>query len=263
MMCGRISLYTEPDRMARRFEAALSPELGGAAEPRWNVPPTQEVLALVHPSKERLERAGDKLKVSKQGRLLESMRWGLVPFWAKDLSIGSRMFNARAETLESKAAFKSAIETHRCLVLADGFYEWKRNDSGGRRRRIPFYFTRADGEPLAFAGLWASWRDPSLANDQAPWIHSCTIVTTDSGPDVASVHDRMPVVVEPEHVEEWIDPIPVDVGALASILRPSPAGTLVDRQVSTDVNSVDNEGPELIEAVTRGSAGSVEEPTLF
>ena len=88
------------------------------------------------------------------------MRWGLVPFWAKDLSVGNRMFNARAETLDSKAAFKSALETHRCLVLADGFYEWKRNDAAGRRRRIPFYFTRSDGEPLAFAGLWASWRDP-------------------------------------------------------------------------------------------------------
>jgi putative SOS response-associated peptidase YedK len=263
MMCGRISLYTEPERLARRFEAELSPDVADAGEPRWNVPPTQEVLAVIHPSKERLERAGDKLKVSKQGRLLESMRWGLVPFWAKDLSIGNRMFNARAETLESKAAFKSALETHRCLVLADGFYEWKRNDTGGRRRRIPFYFTRADGAPLAFAGLWASWRDPLLPKDQAPWIHSCTIVTTDSGPDVASVHDRMPVVVETEDLQEWIDPHPLDDEALASILRPSAAGTLVDRQVSTEVNNVDNEGPELIEAVTRDSAGAAEEPTLF
>jgi putative SOS response-associated peptidase YedK len=262
-MCGRISLYSDPERLARRFEAALSTELGDASEPRWNVPPTQEVLALVHPSPERLERAGDRLKVSKQGRLLESMRWGLVPFWAKDLSAGSRMFNARAETLDRKPAFKSALETRRCLVLADGFYEWKRDDIAGRRRRIPFYFTRSDGEPLAFAGLWASWRDPKLAKDEARWIHSCTIITTDSGPDIADVHDRMPVVVEPQDVEDWIDPSPLDPAVVLRILGPSPKGTLVDHQVSPEVNSVNNEGPELIEAVTRDSSRSVEEPTLF
>ncbi len=209
-MCGRIALYTEPERLARRFDAALSKNLGDAEVPRWNVPPTQTVLVLTQPSEKRIEAAGSELEVSDSGRSLEAMRWGLVPWWAKDLNIGNKMFNARAETLETKGAFKSALESHRCLVLADGFYEWKRNDNAGGRRRTPFYFTRADGEPMAFAGLWSSWRDPLLPKDESPRIHSCTIVTTSSNPDVEPVHQRMPVLVECNDMDEWLDPSPLD-----------------------------------------------------
>jgi putative SOS response-associated peptidase YedK len=262
-MCGRIALYTEPERLARRFDAALSGNLGDAGVPRWNVPPTQEVLTLVHPDLERVRAAGKTLEVSKSGRLIESMRWGLVPWWAKELSIGNKMFNARAETVQTKGPFRSALESHRCLVLADGFYEWKRSDGAHGRRRTPFYFTRADGEPFAFAGLWASWHDPSLPKGSAPSLHSCTIVTTASGPDVEGVHGRMPVVVEEKNLEEWLEPSPIDPEAVASILEPSPAGTLVGRQVSTAVNSVQHEGPQLIDAAEPGSDSHSSEPTLF
>jgi putative SOS response-associated peptidase YedK len=262
-MCGRIALYSEPERLARRFDAALSKNLGEAAEPRWNVPPTQTVLALVHPSEKRIEAAGDQIEVSSSGRVIEPMRWGLVPWWAKDPSIGNKMFNARAESLETKGAFKSALETHRCLVLADGFYEWKRNDAAGTRRRVPFYFTRSDGEPMAFAGLWSSWRDRSLPKDDSPRLQTCTIVTTASNPDVEPVHNRMPVIVESNDIAEWLEPVPLDAAELAELLGSSRAGTLTSTPVSTAVNSVEHEGPELIEALTRDSPGQMEEPTLF
>jgi len=235
--------------MARRFDAALAPDLGEAADPRWNVPPTQPVLALVHPDPERAARADPPIQLSDSGRLLTVFRWGLVPWWAKDPSIGNKLFNARAETLETKAAFRSALERKRCLVLADGFYEWKREELAGRRHRTPFFFTRSDEEPMAFAGLWESWRDPKLPREKATRLLTCTIITTDSGPDVESVHNRMPVVVERDDIDEWLDPAPLDEPELHRIVLPSPAGTLTEREVSPMVNSVQHEGPELVEAV--------------
>jgi putative SOS response-associated peptidase YedK len=182
--------------------------------------------------------------------LLQSFRWGLVPWWAKDLSIGNRQFNARAETVETKSSFKKLLEKRRCLVVADGFYEWKKDSAAGKHPRTPYYFTRSDGEPLAFAGLWDSWRDPSLPKDERPRILSCTIITTSGSPDIQSVHDRMPVIVEPDHFDAWLNPEPLDALALGAILEPSPQGTLASRQVSTSVNSVQHEGPELIDAVS-------------
>jgi len=260
-MCGRIALYTQPERIARRFHAALAPDLGDAGLPHWNVPPTQPVLALVHPRPRREERAaGDKkseadatsgassggAETEDPGLVLAPFRWGLIPWWAKDISIGSRQFNARAETLENRRAFRQALESRRCLVVADGFYEWKR--SADSKRKTPFYFTRSDGSPLTFAGLWDRWRDPALGKD-APKVHSCTIITTCSGPDVEAVHDRMPVVVEPDEVDTWLVWGQLDQMEMAHILRPSPAGTLRAQVVSAAVNSVKNDSPDLIESV--------------
>lgn len=254
-MCGRIALYTPPERLARRLGATLAPDLGEAAEPHWNLPPTQEVLAMVRPrprsdgSPDHPEPSEGSNRAGHPPRLIASFRWGLVPWWAKDPAIGNKQFNARAETLAKRPAFRSALAERRCLVLADGFYEWKKETVAGKQRRIPYFFTRSDGEPLAFAGLWETWRDPSVPRDQRTRIRTCTIITTDSGPDIVSVHDRMPVVVEPDEFDEWLDPEPLDDGTLATVLSPSPAGTLRAVEVSPKVNSVRNEGPELLEAV--------------
>jgi len=247
-MCGRIALYSPPERLARRLGASLGEDLGDAAQPRWNVPPTQTVLALVDRHRERADAAGTHDEAAGTDRLLASFKWGLIPWWAKDPSIGNKQFNARAETLGRRSAFRSALAERRCLVVADGFYEWKAKVSADGRPKTPFFFTRSDGEPLTFAGLWEVWRDPAQPKEARQKIRSCTIVTTDSGPDIASVHDRMPVVVERDDFDTWLGDGPLDPGTLERVLRPSPAGTLSSFVVSTRVNSVRNEGPELVEA---------------
>ncbi len=172
-MCGRIALYSPPERLARRLGAALAGDLGDASQPRWNVPPTQTVLALVHPRREKADAAGPRDEAAEPERLLAAFRWGLIPWWAKDPSIGNKQFNARAETLEKRSAFRSALAERRCLVVADGFYEWKAKDPAERGPKTPLFFTRSDGEPLTFAGLWETWRDPTQPRDQAedPQLH--------------------------------------------------------------------------------------------
>jgi putative SOS response-associated peptidase YedK len=259
-MCGRIALYTPPERLARRLGAGLAGDLGDAAEPRWNIPPTQTVLALVHPRREKSgatappDGAGPSDEAATTGetghpeRLLAIFRWGLIPWWAKDSSIGNKQFNARAETLEKRSAFRSALAERRCLVVADGFYEWKARSDGARGPKTPLFFTRSDGQPLTFAGLWETWRDSTQPRENRQRIHSCTIVTTSAGPDVESVHNRMPVVVEPRDIDTWLASGPLDPGILERVFEPSPAGTLSGLVVSTRVNSVKNEGPELVEA---------------
>lgn len=249
-MCGRITLYTEPARIARRFKAALTSDLGDAAEPRWNVPPTQTVLALVHITPEKAASTHPALELPDSGLLLQSFRWGLLPWWAKDLSIGNRQFNARAETLRKKPAFKSSLESKRCLVVADGFYEWKKEPSADKSggRRMPYYFTRRDGATICFAGLWENWRDPTIPREKRPRLRTCTIITAASGPDIRDVHDRMPVIVEPESFDVWLHDGELADDQIASVLHPSPGGTLVSTRVGTDVNSVRNEGPSLIES---------------
>lgn len=147
-MCGRISLFTPPERLARIFHAELEPDVDPEGRPSWNVPPTRSILGLV-------DRAGDG---TGPHRSLGRYRWGLVPSWAKDPAVGNRMFNARAETVATKPSFRAAFTARRLAVVADGFYEWQRGPGG---ERLPYYFTRADGVPLALAGLWEQWWDRS------------------------------------------------------------------------------------------------------
>jgi putative SOS response-associated peptidase YedK len=237
-VCGRIDLHTPPARLARLLEATLAPGVDGDGTPRWNLPPTEGVLALV---------AGRRPGVS--ARVLAPFRWGLVPWWAKDAAVGNRMINARAETLGERTAYRDAFADRRCLVVADGFYEWFRPDPSSRAGRVPYYFHRSDGAPLTLAGLWDRWRDPARRPEEGDVLRSCTIVTTAAGPDVSRIHDRMPVVVEADHVDAWLDPEIHEPAALLSLLGPSPAGILVSHQVGTAVNDVRNDGPELVQAV--------------
>ena len=218
-MCGRYSLIAHLGELARRFE------FDGdwlTFESAYNIAPTQDVLTVV---------GGE----TRRGGF---MRWGLVPWWAKDLSIGSRMINARAETLAERPAFREALRHRRCLVLADGFYEWQRTGAAKRPMRV----VMRSGEPFAFAGLWSVWKDPDGNR-----IASCAIITTTTNDLLRPVHDRMPVVL-PRHMEEfWLDPDVDDPGMLASVLTPYPDDAMEAYEVSDLVNSAANDGPGVIE----------------
>ena len=218
-MCGRFTL-ADPRQLALRYDLA---ELADLA-PRFNVAPTQPVPAVV----------------STGGGRLVHMRWGLVPSWAKDLSIGSRMINARAESLETRPAFRDALRARRCLVLADGFFEWKKE---GRDRR-PFHLRLATAEPFAFAGLWDEWRAPDGA-----LVRSCTIVTTDPNALVAPLHDRMPAILLAESEARWLDPTVQDLADLVDILQPYPSHLMETFEVAKVVNNVANDVPACVERV--------------
>lgn len=243
-MCGRIALYTPPARLSRQLEAALDAMVDPEAPPSWNVAPTDGALAIRAPRPPREDDPEPDQPLPK--REMTVFRWGLVPYWAKDPSIGSRMINARAETVATKPAFQSLLARRRCLVVADGFYEWKRTVTH-RKTSTPFYFVRKDGRPLTFAGLWDYWRDPQRPDDPDARLRTCTIITTEASPDVADIHDRMPVIVEPSEIDHWLDRAEEDPGYAQSFLQPSPAKLLVRHQVGRRVNNVRNDGPDLIE----------------
>ena len=235
-MCGRFVSAAPPDELARYF--AVDKVAESVLEPRYNVAPTDDVYGVFEKDHERR---------------LDTFHWGLVPYWAKEQSIGNRMINARAETLVDSNAFKGAFERRRCIVPADGFYEWRKVE--GKRRKQPVYIRRKDGELLAMAGLWESWRG---ADREAEALFSCTIVTGEPNDLVAPIHDRMPVILPVETWEEWLDRDNRDVDALRRLLVPLPSDLLIAYDVGPAVSTVGNDGPELIEP-----AESVEEPTLF
>ena len=225
-MCGRFALYTEPAKVARLLGAADRAD--DTWQPSFNIPPTERIVG----ARERVDDDGEIT------RTLESYRWGLVPFFAKDPKVGNRAFNARAETVATKPMFRRAFQKRRLLIPADAFYEWKK--TGGPKD--PYAFRRADGDPMVFAGLAEYWKSP---DDQ--WLASATIITTDDGPDMHEIHNRMPVVMEKDAWDEWLDPSLDDADVLLGLLRPSPAGTLEHYRVSRDVGKVDNDGGYLLE----------------
>ena len=217
-MCGRYSLSMTPDEVL----AALRCEAPAPGHPpRWNVSPTQQVIVAVV-TNERVRR-------------LREMRWGLIPSWAKDPAIGSRMINARAETLAEKPSFRDAYRRRRCLVVADGFYEWRKVGAG----KQPVWIHPVDGGLLTFAGLWETWRSP-----EGEIVETCTIVTTKSNELISAFHERMPVIVPPEQRDRWLHPEPVEPASLADLLVPYPSDLLETRDASTRVNNPGNEGPE-------------------
>jgi putative SOS response-associated peptidase YedK len=201
------------------------------------------------------ERAGDK-QAAGEARELRVVRWGLVPFWAKDPSIGSRMINARSETVNVKPAFRRAFARRRCLLPADGYYEWYRPSGDAKAAKQPYYIFRADGAPLAFAGLYELWRDRAFPDDHPDaWLWTSTIITTSAPDELGRIHDRMPMVIEPALWADWLDPGNSDPGDLLGLLAPAGSGGLISRPVSTAVNSVRNNGPRLIEPACPEPAG--------
>jgi putative SOS response-associated peptidase YedK len=232
-MCGRFALITPPVRLARYFQAVLD-DVEPEQAPSWNVAPTDTVLAV----RGRRAPGNDQLE-----RVLAPYRWGLIPSWSKDASSGSRLINARAETVTTRASFRSAFQSHRAIIPADGFYEWRKPNSGGKQ---PHYFTRTDGAPMAFAGITEWWRDRN-GPDDAPPIYSCSIITTTASQDMDGIHDRMPVILHPDTFDVWLDPDVEDLGELKSLVRPSPAGTISHHAVGPRVGNVRNNDPELID----------------
>jgi putative SOS response-associated peptidase YedK len=235
-MCGRFVSSQSPDKIAEFFGASFE---GDALPANFNVAPTNDVYAVV---------AG-----SDGERRLEPYHWGLVPSWAKDVKIGSKMINARSETIAEKPAFKGLLKKHRLIIPMDGFYEWQAAGEGsplstaGKPMKTPMYIHRVDGEPLAVAGLWATWRDRTAGPD-APWLHSCTVITTSANGTMAPVHDRMPVILPASCWAAWLDPSINDSALLTAMLRPAPDDILTMHAVSVAVNNVRNKGPELVEA---------------
>jgi putative SOS response-associated peptidase YedK len=235
-MCGRFALYTEPARIARYFEATLAEGRDSEHEPSWNVAPTDEVLGV----RDRPDKAGGAPQ-----RILMTFRWGLIPWWSKDAKSGSRLFNARSETVPTKASFREAFRERRIIVPADGFYEWHKTKTGARQ---PHFFTREDGAPMAFAGLAERWRDKNAPKD-TPYIRSCTVITAPGGADMEGIHDRMPVILDPATFDLWLDPANEDTEELRALLRPPPKGTVVHHAVGPRVGNVNNNDPTLIDAL--------------
>lgn len=228
-MCGRYVSASTPDEIATYFDAEVP--AGLVLERSWNVAPTDDIYVV---------RAEDG------HRTLAAHHWGLVPFWAKSPKQGARMINARGEGVASQGAFKHAFAHRRCLVPADGFYEWRAIP--GQKAKQPYFIHRPDGEPLAFAGLWERWRPTD--GDRNDVLRSATIITTTPNGPISALHDRMPVILPASRWDEWLDVDgDADLEALQALLVPAPDDLLVLEPVSTEVNSVRNDGPQLIAPV--------------
>ena len=221
-MCGRFTLRSKASDVAEVFGLDSLPDL----PPRFNIAPTQGVPIV------RLGEDGE--------RHLSLVHWGLIPFWAKDAAIGNRMINARGDTVASKPAFRQSFIKRRCLIVADGFYEWQK--TGGSKKQ-PFYIRLKNDRPFGFAGLWDRWKHDGTA------IESCTIITTDANELMAPIHDRMPVIVPPDSYDVWLDPAVQDPERLQPLLTAYPAEELTAYPVSTVVNNPRNEQPECITKV--------------
>jgi putative SOS response-associated peptidase YedK len=221
-MCGRFIQHSDPEVYASRFDLDSLCE----ARPRYNLAPTQPVLAI----RETEERK----------RELVPLRWGLVPSWSKGPDSRYSMINARAETVSTKPAYRNAFKHRRCLIPAEGFYEWRTEAQG----KTPFLIRRRDGEPFGMAGLWERWTDRDGGH-----IESCTIIVTEANALVGQLHDRMPVILAQEQYEAWLDPSNQDADQLREVLRPANPEPWTLQQVSRRVNSPRNDGPELLEPV--------------
>ena len=217
-MCGRFTLATPGQTIAEAFELQAAPDL----RPRYNIAPTQAVAAI--------RDAG-------AGRDLVMLHWGLIPSWSKDAAIGARMINARGETVAEKPSFRTPFRSRRCLILADGFYEWKRVGAG----KQPHHIRMADGRPFAFAGLWDCW-----APAGGEPVESCTIVTTAPNEVLAPIHDRMPVILPPAAYALWLDPSVREKERLQELLQPFPASAMTAYPVSPRVNNPRNDDRDCI-----------------
>ena len=231
-MCGRFAFYSPHEAVIRLFGL---PDDTPAVEPRYNIAPTTFIPAV------RALPDGASPDIAATRRLA-MLYWGLVPAWAREKSIGARMTNARAETLQEKPAFRAAYRKRRALVPADGYYEWMQL---GPRDKQPYFIRPASGGPFALAALWEAWRDPASGEP----LESCTLITTVPAKSIAYIHDRMPVIIPPAAYVEWLDPGNHDVTGLDRLLGPDGAGEMVAHAVSRLVSNARNQGPRLIEQV--------------
>jgi len=278
-MCGRFTLTTPSDELAEYFrvlEGGL-PSARGRLRPRYNIAPTQPVACVRRgPGAE----GGPEDSPNESGNELLEMRWGLIPYWAKEPSIGNRMINARSETVAEKSAYKEPFRRRRCLVIADGFYEWQKTESG----KQPYYIYLDEHRPFGFAGLWERWKPrgdqldeiaapgrPDVPLSEDGRVVSCAILTTDANEMLADIHDRMPVILPREHWDTWLDPDVDDAEALGELLGPYPADRMDAHPVSTHVNKPANDDARCIEPLKRlrivrpdderdGARGPTQEP---
>jgi len=224
-MCGRYSQTQPAEIIAKAFQVDNVPTL----EPRYNIAPTQSVSSVLQPS-------------ASKNRQFKMLHWGLIPSWAKDSKLGAKLINARAETVAEKPAFRSAFRQRRCLVLADGFYEWQQQES--KKQKQPFYFRLSDEQPFAFAGLWERWEDATGEE-----IESCTLLTTEPNELMRPIHNRMPVILDPKDYDLWLDPEVKKSELLQPLLRPYPTEEMMAYPVSKAVNKPSNDSTECIERV--------------
>lgn len=236
-------------------------------KPDYNVAPTKPVYAVMTRKSRADQPDSDSTGPSREepaarsaeARELRIVRWGLVPSWAKDISIGSRMINARAETVSEKPAFRNAFARRRCLLPADGYYEWQQPPAGTKASKQPYFICRPDHGVLAFAGIYELWRDTSMpGDDPAAWLWTAAVITTSAPDELGEIHDRMPMVIDRTSWADWLDPANTDAADVRSLLAPAAAHGLISYPVSLAVNSVRNNGPELVkeaEPVSPGSGG--------
>ncbi|MDP3968219.1 MAG: SOS response-associated peptidase [Nocardioides sp.] len=242
-MCGRYASSRRPEDLVEEFEVD-EPRISAPLAADYNVAPTKQVYAVV-------ERRADKESDAPPQRQLRVLHWGLVPSWAKDPSIGNRMINARMETVAEKPAYRRAFAARRCLLPADGYYEWyptEQRTAAGKPVKQPFFIRPRDGSSLAMAGLYEIWRDPTRAEDDPDRFRwTCTVITTNAEDSVGHIHDRMPLMVERERWHDWLSPSATGSDDLLSLLVPAAPGNLEAFPVATTVNNVRNNGPELVE----------------
>lgn len=260
-MCGRYASSRKPEDLVEEFEVD---RVGGAVplEADYNVAPTKDVYAVFDrvPSDKR-----DDPEAEAQRRLAV-VRWGLVPSWAKDLSIGSRLINARVETLSEKPAFRRAFAKRRCLLPADGYYEWyatEQRGASGKPLRQPFFIRPAEARVLAMAGIYELWRNEAVDRDhEDAFVWSASVITTTAEDSLGHIHDRMPMLVERDRYDDWLDVSVTEPAQLADLLVPAAPGRLHAFPVSTKVNHVNNNGPELIEPLPLEGRFATPEPSV-
>ncbi|SDR86605.1 SOS response-associated peptidase [Microlunatus soli] len=266
-MCGRYASSATPEELAEEFD--VDDILGDLPEPDYNVAPTVEVPAIL----ERTDKESDTIR-----RRLTPLVWGLVPSWSKGPGGGAKMINARFETVASKPAFKRACSVRRCLLPADGYYEWYDPQSpepvegstrrNAKPRKQPFFIHRSDGDRLVMAGLYEYWRDPAKdPDDDSAWLRTCTVITTSATDALGHIHDRMPMVVPADRWAGWLDPKLTDPEAARQLLTVTDADQLEAYAVSALVSNVKNNGPELLQPLAESaettSAEATTEDTLF
>ena len=222
-MCGRFTSQAKPAEIEQEFDVEITDEK--LFVPRYNIAPTQIIPVI-------LEKQGK--------RIIEGLRWGLIPSWAKDDSIGNKLINARAETLAEKPSFKNAFQSRRCLIPASGFYEWMKQAKGAKQ---PFYFSLKDKEIFGFAGLYEQWQDKETGKQ----LETFTIITTEANQVLEPIHERMPVILKAENYAQWLDAKEKDINKLQQLLAPYPSDEMASYAVSKAVNAPGNDGEKLIE----------------